>query len=67
MPPKKSQTDKTYMYHKYSNLPKVVHHLEPSAVAQIFKEQKGSNTFFPYWGIFFNEFALGYCVNLHQK
>lgn len=55
-----------YMYAKYSLLPRHVASLEPTAIAQIFKQQISPNTFYPAFGIFFSEFSLGYCYNLHK-
>lgn len=54
------------LYEKYEQLPKYVHSLEPIVVAQIFKESKGPNTFYTFSGLFFHEFALGYCMNLSK-
>lgn len=54
------------LYEKYENLAAYVHALEPTIVAQIFKEYKGPNTFYPNCGLFFHEFALGYCMNLSK-
>lgn len=54
------------IYEKYEALPPYVHKLESTTVAQIFKECKGPNTFYPHCGLFFHEFALGYCMNLSK-
>lgn len=68
--PKKAITthfEKDKLYEKYTNLPRHIDRLEPTSVAHIFKEYKGPMTFYPHIGIFFHEFALGYCYNLHSK
>lgn len=57
---------KTYLYAKYKTLPVYVHRLEPTSIAQIFKSSKETHIFFPHHGLFFNDFALGYCYNLHK-
>lgn len=78
--PTPSHADTQHLYTKYTVLPKYVDGLEPAAVAQMFKAGLAAGTgaghgsgtatkahvFFPSWGLFFNEFTLGYCFNLHQ-
>jgi hypothetical protein len=53
------------LYSKYLALFKTVERLEPSTITMMYKEYNNASTFYPHIGIFFNEFALVYCSNLH--
>lgn len=57
---------RTYLFAKYKRLPGYVHTLEPTTIANIFKGSKQENVFFPQYGLFFSDFAVGYCYNLHK-
>lgn len=58
--------NKRHLYAKYKRLPQYVDTLEPTSIAQIFKSYKKTELFFPTLGLFFSDFALGYCYNLHK-
>lgn len=65
-------TKKTYaanaqIYKKYTHLVNHVSKLETNAIMTIYKEHKGPSTFYPLWGLFFNEFAIGYTFQSHSK
>jgi len=62
-----TQLDRQFLYEKYIHLIRYVDRLEPTYVASIFKDYKGPNTFYPQIGLFFSEFAVAYCFNLHQS
>jgi len=53
---------------KYAAIPLVVSRMEPSEVGNIFRHAANNPySFFPSYGLFSVEFALGYCNNMHYK
>jgi|LakMenE01Jun11ns_1017448.scaffolds.fasta_scaffold6951308_1 hypothetical protein len=64
---KKPYAEKAQVYKKYTHLVNHVSKLETSTITTIYKEHKGPYTFYPIWGLFFNEFAIGYTFQSHSK